>query len=174
MSEIAKTVLFLGVILIAYGYVCQNYSIYFFWESGVIGWFLLLLGSISFLLNRIDKNHNLKNNAIIEKIAVYILAFILLLKCILFGLFAASDAFEAASTYLKTDSRIKHRVGHVSGIILFSEGEINTSSNSEGEQGQGILTLVAKGQSRYELFEVHLIKKYETPSWQVIEATPID
>ena len=166
--------LFLGIALIAYDYICQAAKIYIFWESGVIGWFLLLLGSISLLLNRIDNKNNVKGNAVIEKILVFGLVFILIIKVIIFGAFASSDAFEVASSYVKTNSQIKREVGRVSGVILFSEGEINTSSNPKGEQGQGVLTLVAKGDNKYKLFEVHLIKRYDMTSWQVVEAMPIE
>lgn len=173
-SKITKMLLFIAIVFVAYDYICRAANIYFFWESGVIGWFILLLGFISFFLNRIDKNNDQKSGTVIEKVLVFGLMFILLIKVVVFCAFVSSDAFEVASRYLKTNSQIAREIGQVSGVVLLSEGEVNTSSNSEGEQGQGVLNLVAKGQNKYKLFEIHLVKKYEMVSWQVTEAKPVN
>ncbi|GAB3589214.1 hypothetical protein [Hymenobacter daeguensis] len=174
VSTTTRLLLVAGGILVAYDYICRAANIYFFWESGVVGWFLLLLGAISFLLNRIDAKSSQKTGAVIEKGIVFVLVFLLIIRLIVFGAFVFSDAFEAASTYLKTNEQVRSEVGPVSGVVLFSEGEVNTTINSEGEQGEGVLNLVAKGQNKYRQFELHLSKTPKANTWQVVEAKAIE
>ena len=150
LSMTTKFLLVAGSVLIVYDYLCRAANIYFFWESGVIGWFLLLLGFIILLLNRIDVKSSQKKGAVVEKGLVLLFIFILAIKIIVFGVFMASDAFEVSSNYLKTNEKVRNEIGPVSGVVLFSEGEINTASNSEGEHGEGVLNLVAKGHDRYK------------------------
>ncbi|SHI60751.1 hypothetical protein SAMN02745146_1166 [Hymenobacter daecheongensis DSM 21074] len=169
ISTTTKSLLIAGGTLLVYDYICRAAKIYFFWESGVIGWYLLLLGAIGLLLNRIDAKSSLKQPAVVEKVAAFGLVFVLAIKLIVFGAFIFSDSFETASTYLKNNERIRNEIGPVSGVILLSEGEVNTTSNSEGEQGEGVLNLVAKGSKEYKQFEIHVVKKREMSAWQVIE-----
>lgn len=173
LGTATKFLLVAGGIFISYDYLCRATNIYFFWESGVVGWFLLLLGSISFLLNRIDTKSSQKKGAVIEKGVVFLLVFVLIIKIIVYGAFMASDAFEASSNYLKANEEIRNEIGAVSGVILLSEGGINTVNNSEGEQGEGVLCLVAKGQRRYKQYKLHLIKTPKVNAWQVVEARAI-
>jgi hypothetical protein len=174
ISMTTNLLLVAGSILIAYDYLCHATNIYFFWESGVIGWFLLLLGFIILLLKRIDAKSSQRKGAAVEKGLVLLFTFILVIKVIVFGAFMASDAFEVASNYLKTNEKVRNEIGPVSGIVLLSEGEINTASNSEGEQGEGVLNLVAKGQNRYKQYEIHLLKTPKSDAWQVLEAKAIE
>ncbi|WP_210520555.1 Coa1/Tim21 domain-containing protein [Hymenobacter terricola] len=172
ISTTTKLLLIVGCAFLSYGYLCSAAKIYFFWESGIIAWYLLLLGAISFFLNRIDTKSSRKQPTVIEKAATFGLVFILAIKLIVFGAFVFSDAFETASNYLKTNDRIRSEIGPVKGVILFSEGEINTATNLKGEQGEGVLNLVVKGSNKYKHYEMHLVKKYEENAWQVVEASP--
>ena len=171
-SRITRLLLLSGAALVVYNYVCHTAGINFFWESEVISWFVLLLGAISFLVNQINGSSRQTGAIAIYKLATYGLVFLLVVKTILFVSFAFSDAFQSASYFLKTNKTIASKIGPVSGVILLSEGEINTSSNSNGEKGEGVLNIVAKGQSKYQQFTVHLLKKYEMETWQVVDATP--
>lgn len=174
LSMTTKFLLVAGSILIAYDYLCRATNICFFWESGVIGWFLLLLGFIILLLNRIDAKSSQKKGAAIEKGLVLLFIFIVVIKVIVFGAFIAGDAFEVSSNYLKTNEKVRNEIGPVSGVVLFSEGGINTASNSEGEHGEGVLNLVAKGQNRYKQYEIHLLKTPKSSAWQVVEAKAVE
>ena len=173
LNAITKFLLVTGSAFVVYDYLCHVAAIYFFWESSVIGWVLLLLGAISFFLNRINIKSSQNKGAGIGKVIVFVLLFFLVIRIIVFGAFISSDAFEAASSYLKTNEQVKHEIGPVSGVVLFSEGEINTTSNSDGEQGEGVLNLVAKGEREYKQFEVHLLKTNKINTWQVVEAKAI-
>jgi len=169
LSVTTKLFLITGVVFLVYDAFCCITGIYFFWESGVIGWYLLLLGAIGFFLNRVDAKTNRNQPVVVEKLATFGLVFILVIKLIIFGAFVFSNAFETASSYLKTNDQIRKEIGLVSGVILLSEGEINTASNSKGEHGEGVLNIIAKGSNKYRKFEVHLLKKYEANAWQVVE-----
>lgn len=174
LSTTTKILLAAGSVFVVYDYLCRAAAIYFFWESGVVGWFLLLLGAINLLLNRIDTKSSQKEGAVIEKGIAFILVFLLIIRLIVFGAFMFSDAFETASNYLKTNEQVRSKIGPVSGVVLFSEGEISTTSNPEGEQGEGVLNLVAKGQHEYKQFELHLSKTPKVNTWQVVEARAVE
>jgi len=80
MSKFTKNILLTGSALTIYDYLCRVVGLYFFWESKYIGWAIILIGTISFLMNRIKIKKVQKRKTILEKIGVGISIFVFLFR----------------------------------------------------------------------------------------------
>jgi hypothetical protein len=173
VSQPTKWLLGTGALLLFYSWVCQAVGIYFFWESGSIGFLLLLLGCISLCLNLVNAKAQQRRPALIEQAITLVLILALAIYLIIFGSFLASDAFEAAAKFLKTDGRVQDEIGQVTGVIPVAEGQISTRSTDRGEVGEGTLIVIAKGSRKFRRYEIKSVKSIDSDHWQVITAKPL-
>ena len=93
MNRFTKILLLAGIAFTLYGYICRAAGIYFFWESKYIGWSLLFLGTITFLLSRVKRKKSQGRKSLLEKILIGILVFILSLQVVLVIVFPNTKAY---------------------------------------------------------------------------------
>lgn len=167
LTRRTKVLLTSGLILIIYGYMCRAVGLYFFWESKSIGWTLLLIGIISFLLDRIKFKKEDKRKYLLEQIVIGIICFVFLIQTILLTVIPFSDAFAVSKTYLQNNSNIKNEIGTVTGFGLIPTGGIQKSTDSQGESGNAAITLTVKGDKKFKDVIIYVIKRPDTTAWVV-------
>lgn len=167
LSRRTKTLLFLGLLFIIYGYLCRAAGLYFFWESKSVGWTLLLIGIISFLADRIKIKKTEKRKHLVEQIIIGFICFIFLIQTILLTVIPFSDAFTVAKTYLQNNDDIKNEVGNVTGFGLIPTGGIQKSTDSQGESGNAAITLTVKGDKKFKDLIIYVVKRPDTTAWVV-------
>lgn len=166
MKPITKSIFFLGALFVIYGYLCRAVKIYFFWDSKAIGWIILATGLILYLLdlNKVRKTQGKKT--IWVKIGIAFLLFGLIIFPFVVYMLKTSEAYQAATEYLSTDSKIKEEVGNVKGFSLIPTGEVQTFSINDVESGEAVFFLTIKGDRKYKDVTVTL-KKTPHLYWMV-------
>ena len=82
-SKFTKGLLLISLAVIIYGYFCRGIGLYFLWESKSIGWVLLFLGVINFLLERVRLKQRKKEKVTLERIGIGVVLFILSVQTVL-------------------------------------------------------------------------------------------
>ena len=167
LKKPSKISLIIGIILIAYGYLCRLTGIYFFWESLSWGWLILFAGLLFLLIDILKLRSSAAKSTIIPKICIGIVSLILIVKIIFLFVIPKTDAFGAARNYVLNEQGIHNEVGSITGISIHQIGSISSSTDANGEIGEAELTITVKGKSRFKDYTVSLIKEQKTP-WQVI------
>ncbi|MBX2899415.1 MAG: hypothetical protein KF775_07180 [Cyclobacteriaceae bacterium] len=154
---VLKVALYVGIVLFLYGSLAQMLSIYFFWESRVLG-YVLILCSVSIV-------------AIVEFfIAIKVFdpfyregwrtLFTLIFSGMFLGLqllFAFSDSLEIAKREIESNAVIKSEVGQITGFGWITDGgSIKTSGNTLHSSTHAILTLIVKGENAFAFVTVEL------------------
>jgi hypothetical protein len=152
-----RAALYVGVLLFLYGSLAQILSIYFFWESRVLG-YVLILSSVSIF-------------AIVEFfIAIKVFdsfyregwrtLFILVFSAMFLGLtllFAFSESLEIAKREIESSAEIKSKVGQITGFGWITDGgSIKTSGNDLHSSTHAVLTLIVKGENAFANVTVEL------------------
>jgi len=161
-----RTCLFIGLLLLAYGYLSQSLPIYFFWESKYIGQYLLLFGAIGFAFRMIHLRKREGKNTLWAKIGVGILSFYLLVKLLIILIIPYSTAYEMAKRHIATDENIRSVVGDIQGHSLIPEGGISKQSDSNGTKGDASLALIIKGEKAFKIVYFYAAKPYES-EWEL-------
>jgi hypothetical protein len=169
LSKFTKAVLIAGLVLVMYGYLCRLIALYFFWESKTIGWTLLCIGIIGFLYDRIKINKTGEKKTLIEKIGIGIIAFSLLVQCMLLAIILFSEAYSAAKLYLIKDTHLKKEIGNIRGFGLIPIGSIEVITDSIGEYGTATINLTVKGDPKFKDVTIYLAKYADRPDWEVQE-----
>ncbi len=160
---------FSSLILIIYGYVVRAYSIYFFWESRDIGWALLLLTIIVFLVKRIKFLKSVKRNRIAEKAIVVMICFILFVQSTLLISFSNHEAIKAVKDYIVNSEIITDQIGKLKSIYIVPLGSISTTKQDNGNSfGEIRLALVLKGEKGYKDVKFFLTKQSGFSKWNVV------
>lgn len=168
LSKLNKTLVWVTIAFLIYGYLCRIAGFYFFWESKTIGWALLFVTIISILVQRIKASKDANKKPISEKILIGIVAFILLIQGIIFFVTPHTDAYKAAKQFLMTDKTIANEVGDVNDIFLVPVGGMSISSSSVEQSGQADLNFIIKGENKFKDINLQLQKDLTT-DWTIIE-----
>ena len=161
-----KTLIILTVVILAYSYLCRLFEIYFFWESMILGWTLLIVSIIGLLQLRIQTKKAQDKKTTSEKIFTGILLFVITFTFGWFILVPQMDSYKVAKEYLLTDKYISNEIGEVSSIVLLPAGSISTSSRSAGTTGQAELNFIVKGKLKFKDINVQLYKKVNS-DWTI-------
>ena len=150
-----------------YGYLCRAVGLYFFWESKYIGWSLIFLGMIGFLINRIKIKKVQRRKTLLEKIGIGILIIVLLAQCILVSVVPYTDAYKASREFLLNDQRLKNEIGNIRNISLIPLGSIQKNTTGGIETGNATLLLIIKGEKKFKDVTVY-VEKAPGKDWAVI------
>ena len=156
--SITKTIFLSGVALLTYGYLCRILNIYFFWDSKIIGWIVLLIALVSYLFDLHKSRRRRGKKTIWVKIAICFFLFGLMLFPFIIFEFKTSDAYQSAVDYLSTDSNIKTEIGNVKGFGLIPTGAVETITVNGSESGQATFDLTVRGDKKYKDVTVNLRK----------------
>lgn len=166
MNKFTKNVLLIGAALTAYGYLCRIVGLYFFWEGKYVGWAIVLIGTISFLINQIKIKKTQKQKTILEKIGIGILIFVLLVQVVVLTVIPNSDAYKVAKLYLRNDLEIKNEIGDVEDFSLTPFSGLQINSINDKEWGNANINVTVKGRLKYKDINILLVKNPET-QWTV-------
>ena len=167
MKKLVIILLAASLALLVYSYLCRVLSLYFFWESKYIGWFLLFITLLIFLSWRIKIRRRLKKKTILETIAICLISFVLVVQIIFFIVLANSDAYQAAKKYIASNEETKKQIGDIEGFSLIPAGTMSVSSSEAGERGKAEIDLIVKGRQKFAELTVDLRKELST-AWQVV------
>jgi hypothetical protein len=157
-----RILLIAGIVFLVYGYL-SRLGIYFFWESVSIGWDLLLVALLIFFLNRIRVKKRSGRKYAGEGIGLGITIFALLIRSVFYIVLPNSDAYHAATEFVKNNDSLRLETGMVRGIGLVPAGEITV----QGESGEATIGLIVKGERKYEDLYLFL-EKQPGSGWRVV------
>ncbi len=166
ISVVTKSLFWITVGLLIYGYLCRIASIYFFWESKSIGWFLFFAFIVALLRDLMLFKKQANKKAVVEKIFIGFSLFVMLLKIILLTVIPRTSAYQAAVEFIKADEKTISKVGQVKSIFLQQQGSMAMSSSSEGDAGQADLYFVVKGTKKYMDINILMVKDFTT-NWKI-------
>lgn len=162
-----KTLSIFSLTLIIYGYLCRIFGLWFFWESKLLGFLLLLIGIIGLLRNRIKFKKSVSKKTILEKIAIILISITLLIQLILITILPFTDAYVAAKQYLTDNQGLKLEVGNITGFGVILSGGIQKEVDSIGEHGYATINMIVKGDRKYKDLTVYAIKNPEDNEWKI-------
>ncbi len=168
MNKRTKFLAIIAAVLLLYGYLSRLLNIYFFWDSKSIGWSLLLIAIISYLVDNIAVRESQNKKTILNKIGIGLLSFfvvVVLIFSVSVKLF--SDSYDVATNHIKNDYSLREELGEIKGFSLLTSGSIQTETNSDGEFGYAAFELTANGEKKFKDVTIQLIKNPENPSWKV-------
>jgi hypothetical protein len=166
-NSLTKAVFATAMVLIIYGYLCRMIGLYFFWESKLIGWLLFLIGIILFLLETIKIKKADNKETMPYKIGVGITVFFLLFESAFMLITPRTDAYSAATKYVLDNSEIKAEIGEIKAFALIPTGSIEMGSNKEGNYGNALINVVAKGDKGFKDLSIYVVKYIDSAEWTV-------
>jgi hypothetical protein len=166
MKKFIRITTIIGAILVIYGYVCRMVGIYFFWDSGTIGFFFLLLALIAFLFTVYQRRKLQKKGTIWAKLGIGFFSFLLFGLIILLSVFRTTGAFHAATDFLSQDEGIRNEVGEVTGFGMITQGEISTQKRNGVEYGTASFNFTVRGTKKYKDINIKLTKNPNS-AWKV-------
>lgn len=167
LSKFTRVVLAVGLVLLLYGYLCRLAELYFFWESKAIGWALLFIGLIGLLADRIRLREEKDKTAILEKIGIGIIVFMLLIQTILISVTPFTDAYSVAKVYIQGNEQLNNEIGSVQGFWLMPMGGVEKTTDSNGTYGSATINLIVKGQRKFRDVTVYVVKYADQDDWIV-------
>ncbi len=172
LSLFTITTLISGVILIIYGYFSRFFSVYYFWESLTIGWVIIFVGFILFLLNILNYSYSdLKINKlkrILIKFGISILIFVLCIQMALMIILNLSDAKKVANDFIVKNDKLEKELGHINEVGIITMGSINIHNNNGVYNGSAILHIIVKGENKFKDIKIYLNKSSYDSSWKVV------
>ena len=163
MSNATIIAFTIGLILLAYGYLCRILIIYFFWDSKSFGWIFLIIGLMFYLF---DMNRNRKRTGKrtfwIRMGIGSILFFFALAGAIIFEFKYNSEPYQVAIDYIKSDSVIKNEIGDVTSFGLIPTGAQTTNTINGNQYGKAVYYITAIGNKKKKDIEIKLEKSPET------------
>ncbi len=167
LSKFTRVVLAVGLVLLLYGYLCRLAELYFFWESKAIGWALLFIGLIGLLADRIRLREEKDKTAILEKIGIGVIVFILLIQTILISVTPFTDAYSVAKVYIQGNEQLNNEIGSVQGFGVMPMGGVEKTTDSNGTYGSATINLIVKGQRKFRDVTVYVVKYADQDDWIV-------
>lgn len=149
MTRLTKTILITGIILLAYGYLCRMLKINFFWDSKTIGWIVLVIALLSYWIDLRKTRKRQSKKIVWVTIGICILIFGLIILPVVVFMLKTSDAYEAATEYLKSDPKTKNEIGDVRGFGLIPTGSVQTTTFNGVESGRATFELIVRGDKKY-------------------------
>lgn len=172
MRRITSIVFATGTTLLVYGYLCREIHLYFFWDSKELGFFVLLISLLLYLIsiNKVRAKNGRKTFWV--KAAIVVTSLGLLLGAYLVYDFKNSESYGVAKEYLRTDSELRNDVGNIQGFGLVPTGTIEetetTTSTDVRESGHASLTVTVMGNKKFK--DVHVTLKENRDGWPVVSA----
>ena len=167
MKSFTKILFCVGVILLAYGYLCRILHIYFFWDSKELGWIVLFITLLFYLIDLHKSRKRQKKKTIWVKIGIGFLLFGLIIFPVVLSEIKKSASYQAAIEYIKADTQIKNLVGNIKGFGLIPTGQSQSITVNRTESGDAIFNITVKGDKKYKDLTVWL-KKTPEADWTVI------
>jgi hypothetical protein len=168
MNRLTKTILAIGFILIAYGYLVRILQIRFFWDSKDIGWILLFIALLTYWIDlRKRRIHQGKRTTWVTVGLCFLILGLGILPIVVFKI-KTSSPYDAAIKYLKVDSRIRDELGEVKGFGFFPGGSVEISIKNGVESGRATFKLTIRGDKKYKDVLIDLEKLPETV-WTVTD-----
>jgi hypothetical protein len=163
---LALAVSITGILLLVYSFICRLVPIYFFWESRITGFWMLMLGGILLLLDSIYRRKPLRKNVVWHWIGISSILLILLIESILMIVIANSRAYQVATEFISTNPEVQQELGVVTALGYFPTGWISINQDPNGEFGDARIYLIIKGEKAFANLKVILFKDYDT-EWTV-------
>ncbi len=166
LSLTVKSLFWISIGLLLYGYLCRIASIYFFWESKTIGWFLFFILVVVWMREVIVLKRKANRNSVLEKIVVGFSVFILLVKMIMWIVIPTTSVFNKAVAFIRHNKELYSEVGQIRSVVLLQQGSISMSSSDKGETGQADLYFIVKGSEKY--LDINIVMEKENAGeWQI-------
>ncbi len=160
--------LIISLLLIIYGYMARSLPVYFFWESKDIGWALLLLTIILFLIKRVKRLRG-SGKTILEKALIIIISSILLFETIFWISVRNHDAVKAVKAYIADNEEIISEIGDLRSVYAVPQGSISIKEQNNGQiLREAKLLLILKGAKKYKEVQYLVRKEPDSSSWKVI------
>jgi hypothetical protein len=158
-----------AIILIVYGYLARLIPVYFFWESKDIGWFLLFVLLVVYLIKRVKQRKGIKKT-IVEKIVVAVILLFLFAQVLFWTILPNHDVFVAAKQFISTHKGLLSQTGDIKSFYIVPQGSLSSSSSENGKSsGIAQIKLVVKGEKKYKDIALWLVKQNNAYGWQVVE-----
>ncbi len=161
--KIIVTFFSLSILLIVYGYVCRSFNLYFFWESKYVGWFLLFLTLLTFLINRSKAKKEANRKRLVENIGIGIISFIIIIQIIFFVVISNYSALSVAKEFTKSNSQIIEKTGVIEGYFIIPRG----SFSEWGNEATAEIQLIVKGAKAY--LDIAYLMEKNNNAWAVVE-----
>ena len=168
MSKLSKTILIIGAIFLIYGYLCRMLNIDFFWDSKTIGWIVLVIALLFYWIDLRKTRRRQGKKIVWVTTGICFLVFGLLILPVVVFMLKTSDAYIAATEYLKSDPKIKDEFGDVNGFGLIPTGSVQTTTINGAESGSATFELIVKGDKKYKDVTINLKKNPDT-FWTVTD-----
>lgn len=168
LTKITRQLIIGTSIFLFYGYLSRLTNLYFFWESKPIGWSFVFVTIIFILRERIQMKKLQNNKTVSERIAIGILALILISEILMVVLIPQTEYYQAAKEFLYSDHSISEESGGITNIILLPTGGFSSSSTYEGQKySEAQLSFIVKGNVKF--MDVHLqLMKENDSNWTII------
>ena len=105
LNKITKSLFFISIALIVYGFISQHAPIYFFWESERIGWTVLIVAVILASIQGIGYVKQKGKKPYGPYIVMGFFAFSLLINGILRLIIPHTEVYSAGYDYLNIESK---------------------------------------------------------------------
>jgi hypothetical protein len=169
MHPSVKTLFWTAIVLLVYGYLCRVIHLYFFWESKMIGWVLLFVALIFFLIDKQRRDKRAGKKTLGYKIGIGVCLFIFFGGGIVWLLVPYSDAYQAGKKLVMQNPDITRQVGEIRTVILVPYGEeFEMSSADRGETaGNAEFQLLVHGTRKNADINLSLRKTFKT-EWTLV------
>jgi multisubunit Na+/H+ antiporter MnhG subunit len=158
MSTRTKFILFSGILLLAYGISSRLIPVYFFWESRVLGWIVLIMALLSYWFDLRKSRIQKGKKTIWVTIGIGILILFLVIAPVTMYLLKNSDAYGAAIEELENDKALRQEIGAIKGIGLFPLGSVQISSSNGEESGHASFQIIVMGSKKYKDVVIEMMK----------------
>jgi Cytochrome oxidase complex assembly protein 1 len=162
MKKALLIIFIVAALFLAYGYICREANIYFFWESRNVGFLFLFIGLFLALLRSLKsrRRQNKKITWVMIGIILFTVGFIG--GSIAFIIVRNSEVYSVATNYLKHDSAMNNEVGLVTGFGFFPSGQVKTVNYD----GEATFSIIVQGTKKFKDVNIHLTKQNNS-DWEV-------
>lgn len=167
MINLNRILLITGAVLVLYSWLCRMAGLYFFWESSTVGWLMLEIGALLYLVARSKRKKRERKGRAFEIIGMIILPLVLLVQTILLIVVPRTDAYSAATGYVMHNDSLRREVGGIRGFGMNMGGSISVSSSNGAETGNAEIHLIVKGDKKFKDMKIGLEKASEASGWQI-------
>lgn len=167
MRKSTKIILLLAILLLIYGYFSRQLNLYFFWDSHPIGWIVLFIGLLFYLMDLHRSKGREGKKTIWIKVGVAVIIFGFIVSTFVLVVLYKSEPYQIAIDYLKTNPQLKEEIGSIKGFGLIPSGSMESTSINGSETGRATLFLTVFGDKKFKDVDVNLRKTPET-EWTVI------
>lgn len=166
-SLITNLLLFVGLIMIIYGFYSRMTNTYFFWESKFIGWMILFVGIIGTMILKIGYNKKRNKKTIIHKIVIGVMIFIIGFQVSWITLVPMTKYYKETENYIRQNKFIKEELGEIISIQLLPNGKIETKKNMEEKKIFARLNFIVKGEKKYSDVSTSTLKEMYNDKWLI-------